>query len=61
MDWLDQHHVVLDCHNKEFTFLDEEGILRTVQGIPKVVAIREISARKVKKCFKNGCQIIICS
>jgi hypothetical protein len=30
MDCLDQHHVILDCYNKEFTFLDEEGNLRTV-------------------------------
>jgi hypothetical protein len=22
MDWLDKHHVVLDCHSKTFTFLD---------------------------------------
>jgi hypothetical protein len=22
MDWLDQHHALLDCHNKEFTYLD---------------------------------------
>jgi hypothetical protein len=44
MDWLDQHHTILDYHNKEFTFLDEEGNLRKVQGIPREVAIREISA-----------------
>jgi hypothetical protein len=25
MDWLDKHHIVLDFHNKTFTFLDEEG------------------------------------
>jgi hypothetical protein len=23
MDWLDEHHVVLDCYNKAFTCLDE--------------------------------------
>jgi hypothetical protein len=23
MDWLDKHHVILDCHNKIFTCLDE--------------------------------------
>jgi hypothetical protein len=44
MDWLDQHHAILDCYNKEFTFLDEEGNLRIVQGIPMVVTIRKISA-----------------
>jgi hypothetical protein len=30
MDWLDQHHAILECHNKSFTFLDEEGNLRKV-------------------------------
>jgi hypothetical protein len=30
MDWLDQHHTLLYCHNKAFTFLDEEGKLRKV-------------------------------
>jgi hypothetical protein len=40
MDRLDQHQTLLYCHNKEFTFLDEEGKLRKVQGIPRVVTIR---------------------
>ena len=22
MDWLDQHHVIIDCHDKSFNFLD---------------------------------------
>jgi hypothetical protein len=43
MDWLDMHHVLLDCYNKSFTCLDEEGNLRIVQGIPRVVSITEIS------------------
>jgi hypothetical protein len=43
MDWLDQHHDILDCHNNEFTFLDEEGNLRTIQGIPSAISVREIS------------------
>ena len=25
MDWLDTHQVVLDCYNKTFTYLNEEG------------------------------------
>jgi hypothetical protein len=25
MDWLDKHHVVLDCHSKKFTCLDGNG------------------------------------
>jgi hypothetical protein len=44
MDWLDQHHTLLDCHNKAFTCLDEERRPRKVQGIPRAVTIREISS-----------------
>jgi predicted aspartyl protease len=25
MEWLEQHHAILDCRNKAFTCLDEEG------------------------------------
>jgi hypothetical protein len=57
MDLLDQHHTILDFHNKAFTCLDEEGNLRRVQGIPREVTIREISSLKVKKCYRKGCQI----
>jgi hypothetical protein len=30
MDWLGQHHALLDCHKKTFTCSDEEGKLRRV-------------------------------
>jgi hypothetical protein len=40
MDWLDQNHVILDCYNKEFTCLDEEGNLRKKPRIPREVTIR---------------------
>ena len=58
MDWLDQHHTLLDYNNKEFTCLDEEGKLRKVQGIPRVATIREFSTLQLKKCYRKGCQII---
>jgi hypothetical protein len=57
MDWLDQHHAILDFCKKEFIFLDEEGNPRKVQGIPRAVTIREISTMQVKKCYRKGCQI----
>jgi hypothetical protein len=57
MDWLDQHHAILELRNKAFTCLDEEGNRKTVQGIPRVVSIREISAMQLKKCYKKGCQL----
>jgi hypothetical protein len=57
IDWLEQHHAILYCHNKAFTCLDEKGILRKVQGIPRAVANKEISAMQLKKCYRKGCQI----
>jgi hypothetical protein len=39
MDWLEKHHVVLDCYNKVFTCLDEEGNSRIVQGIPSKATV----------------------
>jgi hypothetical protein len=55
MDWLDQHDVVLDYYNKAFTLLDEEGNLRSVQGIPRVVTIKEFLALQLKKIYRKGC------
>jgi hypothetical protein len=57
MDWLDQHHTILDFHNKAFTCLDEEGNQRIVHGILKEVIVWEISAMQLKKCYRKGCQI----
>jgi hypothetical protein len=57
MDWLDEHHVVLECYNKAFTCFDEEGNLRKIQGIPRVVTIREVSALQLKKGYRKGCQV----
>jgi hypothetical protein len=57
MDWLDQHHAILDCRNKAFTCLDEEGNQRTVQGIPRAITVREISTMQLKKCYRKRCQL----
>jgi predicted aspartyl protease len=57
MDWLEKHHVVLDCYNKTITCLDEEGKQGKIQGIPRVVVVREISAMQLKKSFRKGCQV----
>jgi hypothetical protein len=59
MDWLDQHYSLLECHNKRFTCLDEEAKRKIVQGILRVVAVREISAMQLKKCYRKGCQLFV--
>jgi hypothetical protein len=57
MDWLDQHHYILGCYNKSFSCWDEEGNIRTVHGISRVVTVREISTLQLKKCYKKCCQL----
>jgi hypothetical protein len=57
MDWWYQHHAILDYYNNEFTCLDEEGNLSTIQGIPREIILRDISTFQLKKSYKKGCQI----
>jgi hypothetical protein len=59
MDWLDRNCIVLDCYNKAFTFLDEEGNLITGQGIPRVVTIIDVSALQLKKIYRKGCRVFL--
>ena len=40
MDSLEAHKVKLDCYNKTFECMDEEGNPRVVGGIPKVISVR---------------------
>ena len=40
MDWLEQHRVVLNCFDKTFTCLNNEGEMVTVKGIPRKTTIR---------------------
>ena len=35
MDWLEAHRENIECYNKNFECLDEEGNLRLVKGFPK--------------------------
>jgi hypothetical protein len=53
MDWLDTHHAVLDCNNKTFTCLDEEGKHNTVKGVPRPISIRDISDLQLKIFFRK--------
>ena len=59
MDWLDAHHVILDCYNKTFTCLDEEGKQEMVKGIPRPISIQKISSLQLKKCFRKGCKLYV--
>jgi hypothetical protein len=56
MDWLEQHKVVLDYYTKILSYKDDFGTVRTTQGIPKSVSVRQVSAMQLKKCMRKGCQ-----
>ena len=57
MDWLEAHKVKLDCYNKAFKFMDEEGNPVMVKGIPKVISKRQVSTMQLKKFYRKGCQV----
>jgi hypothetical protein len=44
VNWLDKHHVFLDCHNNTFTCLDGNGKQSTMKRVPRPISIREISS-----------------
>ena len=57
MDWLEQHHVMLDCLHKSILCTDGQGNQVKVQGIRKKVSVRKISALQAKKCVRKGCKL----
>ena len=57
MDWLDAHHAFLDCHNKTYTCLDEEGNQLTIKEIPRPISLRQITDLQLKKCLRKGFQL----
>ena len=57
MDWLEAHRVNIDCYNKTFECLDEEGNLRVVKGIPKVISGRKNLAIQLKKFYGKSCRV----
>jgi hypothetical protein len=56
MDWLERHKAILNCYTKMLSYKDDSDTTRTTQGIPKPVSVRQISAMKLKKCMRKGCQ-----
>ena len=57
MDWLETHRVKLDCYNKTFECMNEEGNLVVVKCIPKVISVRQVSAMQLKKFCMKGFQL----
>ena len=55
MDWLEAHRENIDCYNKIFECLDEEGKLKMVKGIAKVIYGRQSSAMQLKNFHWKSC------
>ena len=51
MDWTGAQRENIYCYNRTFEYLDEEGNLRIVKGIPKVISERKSSAMQLKKFY----------
>ena len=56
MDWLDQHRVVLNCFDKTFPCINNDGELINVKEIPRKTAIRQIFALQLKRVVRKGCK-----
>ena len=59
MDWLEQHRVVLNCFDKTFTCINNEGEIVTVTGIPRKTTIRQITALQLKRDVWKGCKAFV--
>ena len=57
MDQFEAHREKIDCYNKTFECLDEEGNLRIVKGIPKVISGRKSSAMQLKNIYGKGFRV----
>ena len=58
LEWIGWKHVEkLECYNKTFECLDEEGKLKVVKGIPKVISGRKSSTVQLKKFYEKGCRV----
>ena len=57
MDWLEQHHVILDFLHNSILCTDSQGNQVKVQVIPKKVSVRKIYSLQAKKCIRKGCKL----
>ena len=57
MDWLEEHKVVLNCFDKTFTFIDDNGNDIKVEGVLRKVTLQEIFALKLKRSVRKICKV----
>ena len=56
MDWIKKHRLVLNCFDKTFTCINNEGETVTIMRIPRKIAIKQISALQLKGAVQKVCK-----
>ena len=56
MDWLEQHRLILNCYDKTFTCINNDGKPISVKVIPRKTTVRQISALRLKRVVRKGCK-----
>ena len=56
---MEKKQVILNYFKKSFTWLHNEGERIIVTGIPKKIFVRQISALRLKKVVRKGCEVIV--
>jgi hypothetical protein len=59
MDWLEKYKVILNCYDKTFTYVDDNGNIINIKGIPRTISIRKISTLQIKICVRKGCKVFV--
>ena len=57
MDWLEKHQVILNCFQKDFTYLNKEEEIIIVTRIPRKIYVRQILALQMKRAVRKGCKV----
>lgn len=59
MDWLEKHKVVINCLDKTFTCVNDEGKECKLHGITRLILVRLISAMQLNKWTRKGCKLLV--
>jgi hypothetical protein len=54
---MEKHKEALDCYTNILIYKDNFGTVRTAQGIPKPVSVRQVSVMQFKKCIRKRFQV----
>jgi hypothetical protein len=57
MDSLEKYKLIINCYDKTFTYIDENGNIIGIKGIPRNISIRKISSLHIKMCVHKGCKV----